>query len=320
MYTRLRVVLGLGLVTACGKPAEGLQGALERAAAGSGGRLGACVQPVPGPATCVRGDERFSLQSVMKLVVGMAVLAAVDEGRLRLADPVVVTAADRSLGVQPIMELVGEGGHATTVGELVERAIVDSDSAAVDVLVEKLGGMAAVQAWLGAQRLDVRLDRLEKELQAETAGLRWRPEYTDEAVLAADEARLSAADERAAFAAYLADPRDTATPRAMTALLVRLAEGELLSPSSTAWLRGVMEKTRTGPDRLRAGVPAGWTIGHKTGTSGTVDGVTGTVNDVGLLTAPDGRTIAVSVFLAESKADAKTRAATIAAVARAAAK
>nr|WP_234837815.1 serine hydrolase [Sinorhizobium meliloti] len=78
-----------------------------------------------------------------------------------------------------------------------------------------------------------------------------------------------------------------------------------------------MNRTVTFPDRLRSGVPSGWTIGHKTGTSQTRNGINGVTNDVGILTAPDGTHVAVAAFVAESRAGKDERAATIAAAARA---
>ncbi len=95
-----------------------------------------------------------------------------------------------------------------------------------------------------------------------------------------------------------------------------LASGRLLSPASTDHLLNVMSQTVTFPDRLRAGAPAGWRVAHKTGTSQTWSGVTAATNDVGILTAPDGGIIAIAVFVADSAASSKERAAVIAAAAR----
>nr|WP_272951841.1 serine hydrolase [Sinorhizobium meliloti] len=145
----------------------------------------------------------------------------------------------------------------------------------------------------------------------------WTPEFVFPERL--EQARKEVADARrqAAFEAYLKDPRDTATPIEMVGFLHRLATGQLLSASSTAHLLEVMNRTVTFPERLRAGVPSGWTIGHKTGTSQTRNGINGVTNDVGILTAPDGTHVAVAAFVAESRAGKDERAATIAAAARA---
>ena len=77
------------------------------------------------------------------------------------------------------------------------------------------------------------------------------------------------------------------------------------------------EATATGTDRQRAGVAPGWRLGHKTGTSGSWRGVTAATNDVGILTAPDGRRISVVVFIGDSTANARERADLMARVARA---
>lgn len=143
-------------------------------------------------------------------------------------------------------------------------------------------------------------------------------DYVDSDVLNAARAAVPPAAKRAAFLASLNDTRDTATPRAMARFLARLAAGRILSPASTELLLGIMARTRTFPTRLRAGVGPGWRVAHKTGTSGDFGGLNGVTNDVGLLLAPDGRTIAVAVFLAQSRAPARDRDAVIASVARAA--
>jgi beta-lactamase class A len=116
---------------------------------------------------------------------------------------------------------------------------------------------------------------------------------------------------------FASDRRDTSTPRGMTILLDKLAAGRLLSSSSTQFLLDTLKQTTTFPDRLKAGVPDGWTIGHKTGTSGTWRGVTAAFNDVGILAGPKGETISIAVFIAESRASDKDMAKLMADIARA---
>jgi beta-lactamase class A len=269
-------------------------------------------------AACVNGTQRFPLQSVMKLLVGIATMDAVDRRGWMLDEGVIVRKQDLSLAVQPLATLVTGAGFRTTIDDLVRRAIVDSDSAATDFLVARLGGPPAIQAVLDRHRLaGVRFDRDERHLQTEIGGVEWRPEFVDGTLLDRAYAAVSDAQRDAAFRGYQKDPRDTATPRGMAALLQALAHGTLLSPASTTRLLEIMTQTVTFPDRLKAGVPAGWTLAHKTGTSGTWRGVTAATNDVGVLTAPDGRRISVAVFIADSKAPSEKRAALMANVARA---
>jgi beta-lactamase class A len=283
------------------------------------GRVGICVQDEDLAPICVNGEQRFSLQSVMKVVVAAAVMQAVDERRISLADRVTIRREDLSVNIQPIADIVAERGmFETNIGDLVRRAVVESDSAATDVLISQLGGVKAVQAFLNEAGLpDIRIDRTERELQTETDGLTWTPEFVFPERLEQARKEVAEAKRQAAFEAYLRDPRDTATPRDMVGFLDMLAAGQLLSASSTAYLLDVMSETITFPDRLRAGLPSDWTIGHKTGTSQTRNGVNGVTNDVGILTAPDGRHVAIAAFVADSTANKDDRAATIAAAARA---
>jgi len=303
------------------RPAAGLRPELAAALAAvdarTDGIVGACAS-VGSDTRCSNGDRRFSMQSVMKLLVAAAVMDAVDRRGWRLETPVTVRREDLSLYVQPIAELVGDAGYRTTIGDLVERAVVDSDNAATDLLLARLGGPRVVQDLLRRRGIDgVRIDRDERGLQSDIVGVEWRPDYADPKRFEAAVAAVPGAERVAAFERYRRDPRDTATPRGMVAFLRALADGRLLSAPSTEHLLAVMGRTRTGPDRLRGGAPAGWRVAHKTGSSGAWRGLSVATNDVGVLTAPDGTRVAVAVFVGESRAPAAERAGAIAAVARA---
>ena len=293
-----------------------LKSEFARSTAGFDGRVGICAQDQSG-VVCTNGDQRFSIQSVMKMLVGMAVMDAVDHGQMRLDDRVIIHKKDLSIYMQPIAKLVTEQGYSTTVGDLVRRGIVDSDSAAADILIEKLGGPKTVQGFLDRKSITaVRFDRDEKHLQTEISGLEWRPEFVNPALLDAAIAAVPDARKDAAYRKYQTDVRDTATAKGMAALLFSLAEGKLLSPASSDHLLKVMNGTVTGPDRLKAGVCGGWVLAHKTGTSGLWKGVAAATNDVGVLTAPDGGKVSIVVFIGDSRESADKRAALMASVAR----
>ncbi len=257
------------------------------------------------------------MQSVMKLVVAIAVLDAVDLGALRLDQPATLYPRDVSVFVQPVSKLIGPGGYTTTIRDLIVRAVIDSDSTAVDALISRAGGPSAVQATLRRKGVrGVRFDRDERRLQTEIVGLSWRPSFASPPVLDWAIRAVPAKVRDKAYRAYERDVRDTATARGMTDLLARLADGRLLSPSSTEFLLDTMTRTRTFPGRLRAGTPPGWRIGDKTGTSGTWRGVTAATNDVGVLTSPFGEAVIVSAFLANSPASHAARDKILADVAR----
>jgi beta-lactamase class A len=282
---------------------EALQKDFEAIVQGFPGRVGVCALD-RGRSACLNADEPFALQSVMKLLVGLAVMDAVDTRGWRLDESVTLHKEDLSLYVQPIANLVRErGSYTTTVGDLIRRAIDDSDSAAADVLVARLGGPKAVQSFLDRKHIrGVRFDRDEKRLQTEIVGLTWKPEFLDPPVL--DEAikRIPEKVRDAAEMRYTHDPRDTASPMGMAMLLGALSEGKLLSTPSTRFIIETMKQTVTFPNRLKAGLSAGWTVAHKTGTAGAWQGVTAAVNDVGILQPPDGPAIPIVVLIGNSKA------------------
>ena len=68
--------------------------------------------------------------------------------------------------------------------------------------------------------------------------------------------------------------------------------------------------------RLRAGLPPGTPLAHKSGSSGTHGGLTAATNDIGIITLPDGRRLAIAVFVTDSRADDDTRETVIARIAR----
>lgn len=294
--------------------AESTQQEFARITKGFDGQVGVCAIENSAE-SCVNGDRRFSLQSVVKLLVGMAAADA-----LQLSESITIRKEDLSLFVQPIAKIVNEHGpFKTTIGDLVRRAIVDSDSAATDNLIKRLGGPAAVQSFLNRKGIaGMRIDRDEKTLQTEIVGLVWKPDFVNAALLDSALKRVPREVRNEADHRYRNDVRDTATPKGMAEMLDALNRGKLLSPSATRYILDVMAQTVTFPNRLKAGLMPGWKIAHKTGTSGVWNGVTVATNDVGILTAPDGSSISIAVFIGNSRAPDAARAALTAKLATAA--
>jgi beta-lactamase class A len=78
-----------------------------------------------------------------------------------------------------------------------------------------------------------------------------------------------------------------------------------------------MGECRTGSSRLRAGLPRGWEIAHKTGTGPDWRGASVGINDVGLVTAPDGHAYAVAVMMRQTRQPVPVRLRLMQAVSRA---
>jgi beta-lactamase class A len=316
----LKTTLGLLMMgtTAFANTNE-FQERLKTLAAESDGRVGICIwdftQEKP---TCINGDQRFQLQSVMKLVVAAAVMDRVDLKLMQLNELIVVQPEDASPGPQDFANLVrSKGSVKVPIEDLIQRSVVDSDSTSVDILLKHIGGPKAVQKFLQQNNLkEIRIDRNERDVQADSVGLKWKSAFANTEAFESAVKALPEKDRDAAWTEHLKDDRDTSTPLAMASFLKLLASGKLLSEASTTKLIGLMKMTKTGPDRLMAGAPKEWSLAHRTGTGRTWKGVNAATNDVGVLFAPDGRKIALAAFVVESKRSGELRANIIAKAAR----
>lgn len=149
------------------------------------------------------------------------------------------------------------GGRS--VANLMDAMIIRSDNHATDVLLRDLGGPAAVQSWL--ERNNIKGLRIDRSI-----------------------ARLLA-DKRDLY-----DIRDSSTPRAMVELLRRIDGPDLLQPASRGYLLDLMSRCMTGKNRIRGLLPPGTPVANKTGT------LNGLTTDIGFITLPDGRRLAVAFF------------------------
>lgn len=260
---------------------------LERIAAQAHGRVGvACSLPGSALPCDVRSMESFPMQSVYKLPISMAMLHAIEQGRFTLAQNIRFLPSDLIAPDQysPLRDAHPHGNVDVPVQDLIRGALVDSDGVASDILMRSLGGPAAVNAYvrsLGIDGIEIRdtEQTLGRDVQLEN--------------------------------------RNTAEPRAMVALLRMLADRSPLSPDHTHLLLGWMTSTHTGDHRLKALLPPGTVVADKTGTSGTNRMHTNATNDVGLITLPDGRRLAVAVLVADSAAPAAVRERVIAEIGKA---
>lgn len=241
-----------------------------------GGRLGVAILDThSGRRIAYRADERFLLCSTFKLLLAASVLDRVDHGTVQLDRRFVVHHSDL-LDYAPITSHhVGPPGM--TLAELCKAAITLSDNTAANVLMAHLGGPRSVTAY--ARRLGdtkTRLDHMEPDLN--------RPSPNGVS--------------------------DTTTPGAMLANLQTLLLGHALSDASRAqlitWLRG----TVTGKKLLRAGLPADWQVGEKTGSGDTE------TNDVAIIWPPARQPILVAAYYQNATADSDGRSRVLAEVGR----
>ncbi|HEY8571934.1 class A beta-lactamase [Phenylobacterium sp.] len=258
----------------------------------------------------LNGDRPFPMQSVFKAPLGAFALAEAEAGRLRPEEVVAIRDVDLAPGHSPIAD-AWPVRRDYTVRELIAAAVSDSDNTAADVLMARVGGPGALTAWLQARRIvEVRVDRYERELQPEAYGMApFRAEWKGPTFAIARDA-VPQERRLAAMRAYMADPRDTATPRGMLDFLSLLDASRLLSPAGTRQLVRLMLDTPRGADRIRAGLPGDWRFAHKIGTSGVHLGLSLAFNDVGVASLPGEarRSYAVAAFLSGTTLDLPSQA------------
>lgn len=291
------------------QPPAQLLNAVQALGAGFAGDVGITVRDIDeGWSVAWAGDTLRPQQSVSKLWVAIAVMDAVDRGRMALSDPVTVRRSDLTVFHQPIRTLIGPNGYRTTVGDLLRGAMMRSDNTCNDVLLWRVGGPEAIRRMLAKKGIvGVTFGPGERKLQAQTAGLTWRPEWAGGWGFLQARAAMSYAARTKALDRYLAAPIDGASAKGVTLGLLLLAQGRLLSTRSTASLLMLMRSSKTGSLRLKSGLRPGWTLAHKTGTGQDLNDLSTGYNDVGLLVAPNGHRYAVAVMIASTRAPIGTR-------------
>lgn len=224
-------------------------------------RLGVCLlDTATGEAAGNRIDEFFAMCSTFKLAMVGACLREADGGRLNLHEVVGYGEHDLLSWAPVTRENLPHGGMP--IIELAEAAQRFSDGTAANLLVRRMGGPAAVtQRFRELGDTTSRLDRYEPDLGMVLSG----------------------------------DLRDTTSPGAMARTLRRLVTGDLLTDRSRELLLGWMRETVTGPKRLRAGLPAAWRVGNKTGT-GRDAGITNKCNDIAIAFPPERAPIIVAAY------------------------
>ncbi len=269
-----------------------------------GGTLGIAVVDVDtGWSTGFNETALLPQQSVSKTWVTLTALTLAEQGLLNLDAPIRVSRDDLTLFHQPIRkEILRSGAVESAVGELIERAIQQSDNTANNAILQRVGGPRAVRAMLREQGLDgIRFGPGEKPMQAAIAGMEWDDSYSyennfyDARDLVPDRVR------KRAFEGYLADPVDGARPIAIARALAAIERGEVLSPKRAEEFLTIMSNTRSGPRRLKGGRSEGWVVSHKTGTGQFWNGQQSGYNDVGVLFAPDSSAYAVAVMIGVTK-------------------
>ncbi|KAK0361239.1 hypothetical protein LTR94_024137 [Friedmanniomyces endolithicus] len=221
-----------------------------------GGRLGVAALDVgTGRRVLWRGQERFPFCSTFKAFLAVAVLERVQRNEERLDRQIPVTAED----MIPHAPTTGPAvGYSLSVRQLLQAMVELSDNPAANILIRELGGLAVWRQW-------------------------WPPFGDTTTLISRLEPDLNTAEAN--------DPRDTCLPAQTLTNVREMAFSERLSPEHDKMLADWLTTSPTGPNRIKAAAPEGWTVAHKTGT-----GQNGTANDVAMLTPVSGAPVILAVY------------------------
>ena len=216
-----------------------------------------------GRSVAFQADQRFAFCSTIKALVAGELLRRETDAQLN--QTITYTAADL-VDYSPVTSQHVKDGMSLTA--VMTAAIEVSDNTALNLMLKQLGGPATMQAALrGMNDTTTNTDRDEPTLNSALPG----------------------------------DVRDTSSPRVMAEDLRTYVLGDALTPQRRALLTSWLDANTTGGQYIRAGVPAGWKVGDKTGS-----GDYGTRNDIAVVWPPQGAPIVIAVLSHRDGKDANS--------------
>ena len=233
----------------------------------------------------INGDKHYPMQSVFKFPIAWTILDLVDKGKLALTQKIYIKKEDLLPGTwSPIKEKYPNGNVTLSLAEIMQYTVAQSDNNGCDILLRLAGGAEAVNRYI-------------HQLGIRDIAIRY--------------------NEAAMHRTWEAQYANWITPQTATQMLALFYHNNSLSKTSFDFLWQTMLSTETGKNTIRGQLPARTPVAHKTGSSGTNDqGITAATNDIGIVTLPDGRHFAISVFVSDSKENKATNEKIIADIAK----
>jgi beta-lactamase class A len=284
----MRFAIAFVLLASSASAQTSLQRQIQGIAADAHGRVSvACSLPESSLKCDLDPHARPPMQSVFKFPLAVTSLHLVEQQKVSLDQPVRFLPSDRILPHthSPLQDKCPEANVSVPLRELLGLAVSQSDNVAADIVLRTIGGPAIVNSYM------------------DSIGVSGFHLEDGEDGLARDLA---------------AQYRNWFEPAGAVQLLRRISDDSPLTPEHTRMLLTWMQDAATGPRRINGDLPYGTIVMHKTGSSGTRDGVTFATNDIGLITLPDGRRVAIAIFVTDSRAGDDARDAVIARIAKAA--
>lgn len=287
IYTATIFLLLLSLATSAQNSNHiRLRKKIDLLAKSSSGKLGVSIKLLENNDTLsYNDDQQYPMQSVFKFPIAVSLLRSVDLSSVTLDQDILLTKADLPKTVSALLEKYPEGNVKVSVKEILTDMVTVSDNNACDILMKLLGGPKMITKDIhdvGVSQLEIKGN--EAEMYAD-----WELQY-----------------------------RNWSRPSAQVELLSLIFHQSILSKKNNDLLMQLMLSTYVAPGRIRGLLPKGTPLAHRSGTSGTNEqGLAPATNDVGIITLPNGRHLAIAIFLMDSSDEAKTRDLLIAKIAKA---
>lgn len=213
----------------------------------------------------INGNLNAPLMSVFKFHIALATLNLVDKGKLALSQKFFIKKEDLHEDTwSPIRDEFPNGNIYLTLDQLLRYTVSHSDNNGCDILLDLIGGTKTVQDFINKQGIkEFTIKVNEQEMRT------WENLYIN-----------------------------TTTPLATTKLLENFYKGKVLKKKSTKYLYQIMIECSRGITWMKAGLPEGTELAHRTGISGRNENdLRAAMNDVGIFKLPNGNHVILSVYL-----------------------
>jgi beta-lactamase class A len=213
----------------------------------------------------INGNLNAPLMSVFKFHIALATLNLVDKGKLSLTQKIFIKKEDLHENTwSPIRDEYPNGNMYLTLDQLLRYSVSHSDNNGCDILLELIGGTETVQKFINKQGIkDFTIKVNEQQMRT------WENLYIN-----------------------------TTTPLATTKLLEKFYKGQVLKKNTTKYLYQIMVECSRGITWMKAGLPEGTELAHRTGISDrNENNLRAAMNDVGIFKLPNGNHIILSVYL-----------------------
>lgn len=215
----------------------------------------------------INGNQSAPMMSVFKFHIALAVLSEVDKGNLKLNQKIFIKKEELLPDTwSPIREEFPQGNTELALDQLLRYTVSHSDNNGCDILLRLIGGTETVQEFINSQGVKDFTIKVNEEEMSTWGNL----------------------------------CLNTTTPLATTELLERFYKGKILKKKTTKYLYQIMVETSRGLTWMKAGLPAGTELAHRTGISNTNEaGLRVGMNNVGIIKLPNGKHFILSIYLAE---------------------